>query len=216
MKCPGTCSNRPGDDIEGTSMQSQDTTRRPVTPMSVDEGRARLIAEFGNRCFRCLAKPDFKTVLDVDHIVPVARGGINVYENFQLLCGPCNSWKHTKIIDFRPGKSRVEIRTTLPIIPNDQRVRRNKSKKPEYEPVGPQPPARDELLTAQALLIKRLRTELAYADETMSGLRDRADAERARGDMLQTERDHMADELARTRAEQARPWWRKALGLPPA
>jgi len=42
----------------------------------------------------------------IDHIIPLARGGKNNFDNFQLLCPTCNLEKSTKTIDYR-GKSFV-------------------------------------------------------------------------------------------------------------
>ena len=42
--------------------------------------------------------------LDIDHIIPQARGGGTYYENVQLLCGPCNQAKRDKIMDYLLAK----------------------------------------------------------------------------------------------------------------
>jgi hypothetical protein len=209
-------------------MQEQYTERMPVTPMSIEAGRQRLIEEVGNRCFRCQAPPHDGKVLDVDHIVPVARGGINVYENYQLLCGPCNSWKGVRIIDFRPGKSRTEIYADLPILANDQRVRRDRSSKGVRRSVILPPPPPSGHTRAQALVIRDLRAQLAANDITIEGLRADLDDARERAVRAEAERDaarqaaaELKADLAAERAEVARlrerrPWWRKVLGLPPS
>ena len=46
------------------------------------------------RCVRCGAEED----LQVDHIIPVAKGGGNAPENLQMLCGPCNRAKSASIV----------------------------------------------------------------------------------------------------------------------
>ncbi len=56
-----------------------------------------LCARHGFRCLRC----DAQAKLTVDHIVPLSKGGKNTIDNLQPLCGPCNSWKRDRAIDYR-------------------------------------------------------------------------------------------------------------------
>lgn len=58
----------------------------------------RLVLYFG--C--CLCCGEAETKLTVDHVIPLTKGGGNNIENVQPLCGPCNSTKHDKVIDYRP------------------------------------------------------------------------------------------------------------------
>lgn len=55
-----------------------------------------LCAYYGNVCLRC-----GKEETTMDHIVPLSKGGPHSIENMQPLCGPCNSSKGTKSIDYR-------------------------------------------------------------------------------------------------------------------
>ncbi len=50
------------------------------------------------RCAKCGASPsnDHKVVLEVDHVIPVARGGGNAIDNLQTLCQGCNQGKKDK------------------------------------------------------------------------------------------------------------------------
>ncbi len=50
--------------------------------------------------FRCLAC-DRKTKLTVDHIIPLSKGGSNLIDNIQPLCGPCNSSKGDSSHNYR-------------------------------------------------------------------------------------------------------------------
>lgn len=52
---------------------------------------------FGNKCLNCGAEKD----LTIDHVVPLASGGINGLTNMQLLCRICNSRKALNQIDYR-------------------------------------------------------------------------------------------------------------------
>lgn len=51
----------------------------------------------GFECLRCYSIEK----LTIDHIVPIHLGGGNKLMNLQTLCRSCNSWKSTKIIDYR-------------------------------------------------------------------------------------------------------------------
>ena len=48
----------------------------------------------GYRCCECGASKD-ETSLEIDHILPVAKGGTNDIDNLQTLCRECNRMKHT-------------------------------------------------------------------------------------------------------------------------
>jgi len=58
-----------------------------------------LIDHYGGKCLRC-GRDDVP--LTADHVVPVAAGGTSNIDNIQPLCGPCNSSKRDKTIDYRP------------------------------------------------------------------------------------------------------------------
>lgn len=54
-------------------------------------------AKYNFKCLRCGKKKK----LTMDHVMPISSGGEHSVENIQPLCGPCNSIKATKTIDFR-------------------------------------------------------------------------------------------------------------------
>lgn len=62
-------------------------------------GRLRLdVFELhGERCLRCGSTER----IEIDHVVPVALGGVNKIENLQPLCRTCNASKSDKVIDYR-------------------------------------------------------------------------------------------------------------------
>lgn len=60
--------------------------------------------QHGNRCLCCGVSGEMVT-LTQDHVVPLSKGGRHVAENIQPLCGPCNTRKFTKTIDYRVSAS---------------------------------------------------------------------------------------------------------------
>ena len=57
-----------------------------------DDLKSRLYSNQMGRCIACEQKFSI-SALQVDHVVPVARGGHDGSDNLQLLCGRCNRLK---------------------------------------------------------------------------------------------------------------------------
>ena len=51
--------------------------------------RKRILLRGKGRCMKCGSREN----LEIDHVVPLARGGSNRLENLQLLCRDCNRRK---------------------------------------------------------------------------------------------------------------------------
>ncbi len=64
---------------------------------TLEEWKA-LVWYLGEKCL-CCKKIKF---LEIDHIVPITKGGSSYISNLQPLCRSCNSIKRTQIIDYRP------------------------------------------------------------------------------------------------------------------
>ena len=73
-------------------------TGEPVRRTIPLKDRWAVLKRDNYRCAKCGASPssDHKVVLEVDHIVPVARGGGNAISNLQTLCQSCNQGKKDK------------------------------------------------------------------------------------------------------------------------
>lgn len=64
-----------------------------ITPEEWQE----VLLQFDGRCARCGSDDR----IEMDHVVPLWRGGRHDISNVQPLCKSCNCEKHTKVMDFR-------------------------------------------------------------------------------------------------------------------
>lgn len=60
--------------------------------------RIEILERDGYKCCICGAGKDDGAILEVDHIVPVTKGGKTEKDNLQTLCHSCNHGKGTRII----------------------------------------------------------------------------------------------------------------------
>lgn len=60
--------------------------------------RFRVFRNDGFRCVSCGRSPEDGAKLQVDHIIPVSRGGKNRMSNYQTLCQDCNLGKMTDTV----------------------------------------------------------------------------------------------------------------------
>ncbi|GHV72586.1 hypothetical protein FACS1894201_02670 [Bacteroidia bacterium] len=80
------------------------------TDIKIEEPSAsvkeRLYKEQNCLCNACGTEFDIWN-LEIDHIIPIAKGGGNYYENYQLLCGSCNKIKGDRPMEYL----RLKIKT---------------------------------------------------------------------------------------------------------
>jgi hypothetical protein len=70
--------------------------------------RAKIAIQAQNRCGYCLARQEYLPwVLEIEHIIPRAKGGTDVLENLWLACRACNLRKssQTHAIDPLTGRN---------------------------------------------------------------------------------------------------------------
>lgn len=73
-----------------------------------DELRQRIHEQAGHRCGYCLSAQQYVMgQLEIEHIVPTARGGTDDESNLWLACRLCNGYKSDQIeaIDPQTGKT---------------------------------------------------------------------------------------------------------------
>lgn len=59
-----------------------------------EEIRARVREQAGNRCGYCLSLQKYVLgILEIEHIIPKAKGGTDNEENLWLACRLCNGYK---------------------------------------------------------------------------------------------------------------------------
>lgn len=66
--------------------------RAKVTPSM----RYNILQRDGGKCQLCGRTADDGVVLEVDHIIPISKGGSTTHNNLQTLCRECNRGKSTK------------------------------------------------------------------------------------------------------------------------
>ena len=86
--------------LERSPDRSDDASKPKRKPIKKSDLIAAMQRSDG-RCVACGSKED----LEVDHIIPVAKGGTNDTENLQMLCKPCNMSKGAKSMEEWRGES---------------------------------------------------------------------------------------------------------------
>ncbi len=73
-------------------------TEEPTRKTIPQKDRTAVFKRDHYRCAKCGASPatDHQVELEVDHVIPVTRGGGNARENLQTLCRNCNQGKKNR------------------------------------------------------------------------------------------------------------------------
>ena len=92
---------------------TQIPTRSDVQIESIDNNKKSIKEKLGKQhgkvCNAC--GMDNYANLEIDHIVPKSKGGQDIYENYQLLCGNCNRIKGNKPMEYL--RMKIEAREAL-------------------------------------------------------------------------------------------------------
>jgi len=76
------------------------TTRKTISPRT----RYKLLRRDGFRCQYC-GKTAEQTELEIDHIIPISKGGSDGYENLITACIDCNQGKSAESIILPKNKT---------------------------------------------------------------------------------------------------------------
>ncbi|MDR0926134.1 MAG: HNH endonuclease [Ignavibacteria bacterium] len=77
--------------------------------------KERLYKEQNGKCNGCGAEFEMRS-LEIDHIIPKAKGGGDYYENYQLLCGSCNRIKGSRPMEYLLEKIKRRALSMLKVI----------------------------------------------------------------------------------------------------
>ena len=69
--------------------------------MVTDEFWEEIKQKYEHRCLCCGESEGEDLKLTKDHVIPLAKGGCDIPENIQPLCGNCNSSKGARVFDYR-------------------------------------------------------------------------------------------------------------------
>lgn len=69
--------------------------------------RHSILERDGFRCCDCGASVATGAVLEVDHTIPISKGGSNDASNLRTLCSDCNRGKYDRIVDYTPVSQHV-------------------------------------------------------------------------------------------------------------
>ena len=76
-------------------------------PILAVENRRHIIERAGGRCEYCQCSAAYATQsFEVDHIIPVSRGGRSTLDNLAYACSGCNRHKYNRLLVYDPLEGR--------------------------------------------------------------------------------------------------------------
>lgn len=104
MKCPncGAPANGGGGKCPYCGGTIPNITESPAVNAELERSkmsqslRYNILQRDGFRCQICGASADQGAKLEVDHIIPVSKGGLTIPQNLRTLCENCNRGKRDK------------------------------------------------------------------------------------------------------------------------
>jgi len=79
----------------GVNRRAWDRKRKAMLPPNWGAMAAYVFKRDGYACTYCGDEPE---TLHCDHIIPLARGGLNEFDNLTAACPPCNLDKGSKLL----------------------------------------------------------------------------------------------------------------------
>ena len=70
--------------------------------------RHQILERDGFRCLDCGASPVNGALLEIDHTIPISKGGSNDPSNLRTLCSDCNRGKSNRLVDYSSAPRNVE------------------------------------------------------------------------------------------------------------
>ena len=153
--------------------RKNERTIRPTERVTWPQGlKQRLMRRQNNTCVYCAHRRIARS-FEIDHIVPVVRGGTNNFDNLQVICRPCNQRKGIQTdAEFRARYRRLVPVTPLrpPSRPIDQATFRAETKRTE-QAAGVQQFRRSRFISAREKIVSgSLITGGAVGAVTLLGL----------------------------------------------
>lgn len=93
--------------VQETQRLIQHTRRETYREGDMPKGAWSALLRVYEECLNCGSTED----LQLDHVFPLALGGLHTLENAQVLCGECNRKKSTKHIDYRDPSKGILVDT---------------------------------------------------------------------------------------------------------